>query len=200
MNDGKKQMEINFNSGKKSQEGRVVVFDLETQRSAQEVGGWNNTKLMKVAVGVAHDSLENRYITFFEDDVDKLLTLLKSADIVVGFNSRNFDYGVLKGYTNEALEKTLPTLDILEEIQKSLGFRLKLDTVAKATLGISKSASGLESLKWFKEGKLDLIEEYCIQDVRVTRDVYLYGLEHEKLLYTDRAGKIKELSVDFSRA
>jgi DEAD/DEAH box helicase domain-containing protein len=203
MTEGKKQIALDF-SAAESVEGvaeggkRIVVFDLETQKGADEVGGWNNTHLMRVAVGVAHDSSENRYITYLDEKVGDLLALLKSADLVVGYNSRRFDYGVLKGYTDEPLAKTLPTLDILERVEKSLGFRLKLDNIAQTTLGISKNADGLQSLRWFKEGKIDLIAEYCEQDVKVTRDIYLYGLENGFLYYRDRNGKKTKFEIDLA--
>jgi len=203
MNEEKKQISIDFSSpesseGKKEGGGRVVVFDLETQKGADEVGGWNNTHLMRVAVGVAHDSLEDRLIVYLDEEVGNLITLLKNADLVVGYNSRRFDYGVLKGYTDEPLAKTLPTIDILERVQDSLGFRLKLDNIAQTTLGVSKSADGLQSLQWFKEGKIDLIADYCKQDVNVTRDIYLFGLEHGFLCYRERNGKKTEFKIDLT--
>ncbi len=180
------QIGFDFNQ---EQQKRVVVFDLETQLSASEVGGWGNTHLMRVAVGVAHDSADGEYKVFYEDDMPELLKLLKSADVVVGFNSRSFDYGVLKRYTDEPLKDILPTLDLIEKVQKSIGFRVGLNNIASATVGAEKSADGLQSLKWFKEGKLGLIADYCKQDVKVTRDVYLFALTNGHLFYTDKKGK-----------
>jgi DEAD/DEAH box helicase domain-containing protein len=204
MTEDKKQIPIDFSpagnangdTGDDSQ--KVVVFDLETQKGADEVGGWNNPHLMRVAIGVAHDSSENRFIVYRDEEVEDLIALLKSADLVVGYNSRRFDYGVLKGYTDEPLAKTLPTLDILERVEKSLGFRLKLDNIAQNTLGASKTADGLQSLKWFKDGKIDLIADYCKQDVKVTRDIYLYGLENGFLYYRERNGQKKKFKIDFA--
>ena len=203
MTEDKKQISIDFSAPDKAEGAadggkRVVVVDLETQKGADEVGGWNNTHLMRVAVGVAHDSSEDRLIVYFDKEVKDLIALLKCADIVVGFNSRRFDYGVLKGYTDEPLAKTLPTLDILERVEKSLGFRLKLDNIAQTTLGVSKSADGLQSLRWFKEGKLDLIADYCKQDVKVTRDIYLFGRENGFLYYRDRNGKKTKFNIDLA--
>jgi len=176
---------------------RIVVFDLETQKGADEVGGWNNTHLMRVAIGVAYDFTDDTYHVYRDEDVPNLLALLKSADLVIGFNSRKFDYGVLKGYTDEPLEKTLATFDILEEVQNRLNFRLKLDNIAMNTLGVSKSADGLQSLQWFKEGKLDLISDYCKQDVKVTRDVYIHGVNEGHLFYSDKMGRKIKFDVKF---
>lgn len=177
---------------------RVMVFDLETQLGAKEVGGWGNTHLMRVAVGVVHDSSDNEYKVFFEDRVDDLLALLREADLVVGFNSRSFDYGVLRGYTDRPLATELPTFDILEEIQKVLGFRVGLGNFAENSLGVGKSADGLQSLKWFKEGKLDLIVQYCKDDVKVTRDLFLFGLEKKYLIYGNKSGRKIKLPVNWN--
>jgi DEAD/DEAH box helicase domain-containing protein len=195
------QLEMDFSQKKPemsagTQKKRVVVFDIETRLSADEVGGWNNKNKMRVAVAVAHDSANGEFKVFFEEQVPELLTLLKSADLVVGFNSRNFDYAVLGGYTEEPLHKTLPTLDLLEEIEKRIGFRLKLDSVAQTTLGVGKTADGLQSLKWVKEGKFDLVRDYCIQDVKVTLEVFNYAVDKKELFYSDKKGTKVSIKLD----
>ncbi|MBI3794614.1 MAG: ribonuclease H-like domain-containing protein [Nitrospinae bacterium] len=187
------QMEINFNAGR---EKRVVTFDIETRLSAQEVGGWNNKHLMRVAVVVAHDSADGQFKVFYEEQTPALLELLKNADLVVGYNSRNFDYAVLGGYTKEPLHKTLPTFDVMEEIEKKIGFRVKLDNVAQFTLGVGKSGDGLQSLEWVKQGKMDLVRDYCIQDVKVTLDVFKYAVEHKELFYSDKKGNKVSIKMD----
>ncbi len=161
---------------------RVVVFDLETQRSAEEVGGWTEARHMRVAIGAVWDSLDQRMFTYDEAHVEDLLEHLKRADLVVGFNVLRFDYEVLRGYTFENLNR-LPTLDLLKVVEHALGKRLKLDTLARATLGAQKSADGLQSLAWFKAGQMDLVTEYCIHDVEITRDLLLFALEHGYWLY-----------------
>jgi DEAD/DEAH box helicase domain-containing protein len=170
---------------------RVVVFDLETQRSAEEVGGWKEARHMRLAVGAVWDSIENQVFTYDESRVDDLIEHLKRADLVVGYNVLRFDYEVLRGYTFENLNR-LPTLDLLLVVERALGNRLKLDSLAKATLGTSKSADGLQSLEWFKAGKIDLVTEYCIHDVEITRDVLLYALNKGCLLYDKKgAGAVR---------
>ncbi|MDD5087730.1 MAG: DEAD/DEAH box helicase, partial [bacterium] len=164
------------------QDRRICIFDLETQLSAEEVGGWNEARHMRVAVGVVWDSLENRIFTYEEAQVEELISHLTRADLVVGFNVLRFDYEVLRGYTFENLRR-LPTLDLLCEVEHVLGRRLKLDTLGKATLGAAKTADGLQSLAWFREGRLDLVTDYCIHDVELTRDLLLFALEHGYLLY-----------------
>ena len=166
---------------------RIVVFDLETQRSAADVGGWNKAYLMGMSLGVVWDSHEQRFTTYFENDIDALLAHLQRADLVVGFNIIGFDYSVLRGYTRFDF-KQLNTLDILRDIHARLRYRVSLDALGRATLNSPKSADGLQALQWFKEGRLDLIEAYCQKDVEVTRDLFHYGLDNGYLIF-DRRGQ-----------
>jgi len=161
---------------------RVLVFDLETQLSAEEVGGWNEARQMRVAVAAVWDSLSDCVEVYDESRIGDLLAHLKSADLVVGYNVRRFDYEVLRGYTFENLN-SLPTLDLLEVVERGAGKRLKLDSLAQGTLGVAKSADGLQSLAWFKAGELERVAEYCKHDVEITRDLLRYALQHGYLVY-----------------
>jgi DEAD/DEAH box helicase domain-containing protein len=178
---------------------RLLVFDLETQRSAVEVGGWHNAHLMRISLAVIHDSLEQRFTTFFEADVTQLLERLACADLVIGFNVRRFDYQVLRGYTDHDLS-SLPTFDLLDEIHARLGFRVSLAHLGEETLGESKSADGLQALQWWKEGRVEEIEKYCRRDVALLRDLFEHAREHGHLLFRSRhGGKVRipmQLSVD----
>lgn len=189
-------MEIEPEKESAKKDYRILFFDIETQRSAAEVGGWKNLHLMKVAVAVVYDSLEKKFISFLEGEIEQLIEKLKSADLVIGFNLLNFDYGVLQPYTTEDLKK-LKTFDILDDVRKRLGFRLSLNHLASKTLNVKKSADGLQSLQWFKEGKMDLIIEYCIKDVEITRDLFQFGIENEYLLYERRDGGVVRLPLDW---
>lgn len=176
---------------------RIVVFDLETQRLAQDVGGWKNIAAMGISVGVAH-SERTGFRTFTEKNIHELIAMLIESDLVVGFNHVRFDYELLQPFTSMDLRK-LPNLDILTEVHKALGFRLKLDQLAAETLGTKKSGSGTDAVKWFREGRLDLIEEYCRQDVAITRDLFLHGVNSGRLLYRSRGNKVKSIPVDWRR-
>jgi DEAD/DEAH box helicase domain-containing protein len=165
--------------------GRVLVLDVETLRSAEEVGGWGKIRQMGLALAVVFDSATGEFTTYGEQEVDSLAVGLLSADLVVGFNIRRFDYEVLRAYTAADFGR-VRTLDMLEEIHRRLGFRISLGHLAEATLGISKSADGLQSLQWVREGRLDLVEEYCRRDVEVTRDLYEYGRREGYVVYLDR--------------
>ncbi len=176
---------------------RLVVFDLETQRSASEVGGWHNAHLMRVSLAVVHDSLERRFTTYTEGQVEQLLAHLARADLVIGFNVRRFDYRVLRGYTDDDLA-CLPTFDLLDEIHARLGFRVSLAHLGEETLGESKSADGLQALEWWKQGRIDEIEEYCRRDVALLRNLFEHAREHGHLLIQSRRGGRVRVPLQFS--
>lgn len=182
----------------------IVYYDLETQRSFSDVGGSNFKDQMKVSVGVVYSTLTEKYHIFGEDGMPELIDMCLSADLVVGYNHLDFDYKVLQGYTIMELAPMTTNLDMMVNIQEKIGFRLKLDSIASATLGTGKTADGLDALKWWKEYKnsgdnepLMKIAEYCAFDVKVTRYVHEYGMKHGKVMYDDKSGGISEVAVDW---
>ena len=170
------------------------VMDLETRRSAKEVGGWHRADLMGVSCAVLYDSVKDVYIEYLENRVHELIKDLERFDLVVGFNIKRFDYRVLKGYSDYDFRK-LPTLDMLEEIYNHLGYRLSLDHLAKNTLGSKKTADGLCALRWWKEGKIDKIIDYCKDDVMITKNLFIYGKKHGYLLFNNKANKTVRVPV-----
>jgi DEAD/DEAH box helicase domain-containing protein len=179
----KKVMKKDFLPKKK--ERRILVFDLETQKLAQDVGGWQNVHLMQVSVAVVFDTLKDRFHVYEESEVNALLDHLEKADLVVGFNVKRFDYRVLSAYTTKALSK-LPTFDMLQDIYHRLGFRLSLDHLASETLNQGKTADGLQAVKWFREGNMEKLIDYCRNDVAVTKDLFFFGLEKGHLVYREK--------------
>ncbi len=175
------------------------VFDVETQLSAQEVGGWHHADKMRISVAVLYEARQDRFVCYEEDAVGDLIEKLFGLDLVVGFNNKRFDNMVLSAYTSRPLS-ALPSLDILEEISSQLGYRLSLNRLAEHTLGVKKSSDGLAALRWFKQGKIDKISKYCTMDVRITRDLFLHGIRHRHLLFQNKAGHIVRLPVHFNRA
>ena len=125
----------------------IVVFDLETQNSFDDVGGYRNMRALKMSVGVTWNSADQSFHRYDEKHVPALIEELKSASLVVGFNVLNFDYEVLMAYTSEPL-RSLPTTDMLDHIYRRLGFRVKLDDLARATLNAKKSGDGLDAIRW----------------------------------------------------
>jgi DEAD/DEAH box helicase domain-containing protein len=175
---------------------RTVVFDLETQRSADEVGGWEKAHLMRVAVGVAC-VLPDAFHVYRENEVPALLALLDSADLVVGFNCLRFDYAVLSAYDPDDLARRWPTLDLLRAVEAGFGRRVGLAALGEATLGVGKSADGLTSLRWWREGRVDDVIRYCRDDVALTRDLYRFGLEQGHVLCDLKGGERVRIPVDF---
>lgn len=173
----------------------ILYFDLETQRSAEEVGGWNNISRMGMSVGVTYSNARSEYKIYGEKQVGELIHELQRADLIVGFNNLRFDYEVLHGYTPLDLRQ-LPTLDMLVDLQNKLQHRLSLDAIATATFGVEKTAEGMQAIEWFRQGKLLEIAEYCCYDVKITRLVHEFGVQNRLVHYNNRFGK--RLSVGVS--
>ncbi len=177
---------------------RTLLFDVETLRSAADVGGFGNCHRMGVAIAVACFLEDGRLAAFGERQVPELAAALRQATLVVGFNVKRFDFGVLAGYTGEDYCRTLPTLDLLEDVHRRLGFRVAMGRLALDTLGIGKSADGLQSLEWVKQGRLDLVEAYCRRDVEILRDLYLHGRREGCLFYHDQRRDVRlRLAVEW---
>ena len=183
----------------------ILYFDLETKYSAAEVGGWGNIEDMGMSVGVIWDNSDNQFHVYIEHQIQEMVEHFYRADQIVGFNHIGFDYRVVAGaHHSDAHQRSqlytklagLNNFDMLFELKKLLGHRLKLESIARPTLGTGKSADGMQALKWYKEGKLDKIIEYCKVDVEVTRDLHRFALEHGKLLYDSKLG-IKTVNVEW---
>ena len=166
----------------------LVYFDLETQKSADEVGGWGNVRDMRMSVGVTYSAARNEYRIYDERQVNELIAELQRADLIVGFNHLRFDYEVLHGYTVFDMRQ-LPTLDLMVDLQKTLDHRLSLDAVATATLGVEKTAEGMQAIHWFRQGKVLQIAEYCCYDVKITRLLHEYGMKHRQVYFLNRFGQ-----------
>ena len=165
----------------------IVYFDLETQKSADEVGGWNRVRDMGMSVGVTYSTARGEYSIYRENQVEDLIRELWRADLVVGFNNLRFDYEVLHGYTMLDLTQ-IPTLDMLIDVQKVVNHRLSLDAIAGTTLGVEKTSEGMQAIQWWRQGKLMEIAEYCCYEVKITRMVHEFGRDNKKLFYKNRFG------------
>ncbi len=175
-----------------------VYFDLETQRSANDVGGWSHKDKMLMSIGVTYSSAEGRYRIFGEKHVDDLVAQLEKADLVIGFNHISFDYEVLMGYTILDLKDRCRSLDLMVDLEAELGHRPKLDAVAAASLGVGKTAEGTQALKWWREGKVMEIAEYCAFDVKVTKMVHEFGVEHGFVKYVNRFNQEQDIPVKWT--
>lgn len=174
-----------------------VYFDLETRRSANDVGGWDRKADMGMSVGVTFSTGLNRYRIYDEANVQDLIDELCTADLVVGFNHLSFDYEVLMGYTILDLRDRTRNLDLMIDLEQVLLHRPKLDAVASETLGESKTAVGTDAIKWWQEGRIMDIAEYCCFDVKVTKLVHEYGAKHGLVKYRNRFNQALEVPVQW---
>ena len=171
---------------------RRITFDIET------VGGGNITdpRTMELSVVGIHDTETDAFSTFTKEELPKLWKIFEKADVLVGYNSDHFDIPILNKYYAGDLSK-IRSIDLLAEIKNVLGRRLKLDSVAEATLGRKKTGSGLDAVKWWEAGEYEKVKKYCIEDVRITKDVYEYALKNGKIFYSD-FGQKRAIPLDTS--
>jgi len=176
---------------------REIVFDIETQNTFQEVGGYDTKKLLISVIGCYFYETDT-YEAFEEHELPALWKRFEQADRLIGYNSKHFDLPIMNCYYSGDF-LAFSNLDLLEEIQRAIGFRLKLDDVAAATVGARKSGHGLQAVEWWKQGEIQKIKDYCLQDVKITKDVYEYGLKYHALAYEDRLGGRKAIPVNFEK-
>ncbi len=174
---------------------RKIVFDIETSNDWVSGQSFEPTDL-DLSIVCIYDSETNEYSSYLQEELPKLWPILEQADMLIGYNSDHFDIPVLNKYYPGDLTQ-LKSLDLLVEVKKSLGRRLKLDSLADATLGKNKTADGLQAVQWWKEGKIDKVREYCLADVKITKEIYDYARKHNKLKYKDWNG-VREIKLDTS--
>lgn len=174
---------------------RYIVFDLETQNTFHDVGS-NNPADLDISVGSVYDSATDSYTTVVVDEIQKLWPIIEKADVLVGYNSDHFDIPLLNKYYPGDLS-VIKSIDLLEAVRQSLGRRLRLDSIATATVGAKKSANGLQAIRWWREGNIAEIKKYCEQDVKVTKKIFDYAREHGKLFFKDGTRK-REIIIDTS--
>lgn len=178
---------------------KLVVFDVETKKAFDEVGGYYPEKLGVSVSGVwyGEEGSEGTLRGFREEEFSEMFKIFESADRIVGFNSIDFDMVALKPYYVGNLLK-LPNFDILQEVEKKVGYRVKLDALAKETLGIQKGGNGLDAITYYHEGNWEKLTKYCLEDVVITRDLYIHGLKHGELKFKNKWNEPVRVAVDFS--
>jgi DEAD/DEAH box helicase domain-containing protein len=176
-----------------------VFLDVETQKSFDQVGGYFPDRLGISYVGVC---VRNGYDGkgelqgFFEQDLPKLWPIIEHADVLVGFNIIGFDVETMRPYYSGKIEKW-PVLDLLDRFKDATGHRASLDAIATQTLGIQKSGSGLDALKYYAKKEFDKLASYCLKDVEITRDIYDFGRTKGKVKYLNKWNRLIETPVDF---
>jgi len=169
---------------------REIIFDIET------IGDIRDLSTMKVTVVSIYQYENDSYRSFEEHELGELWPILERGERIIGYNSAHFDVPILNRYYTGDLT-VIPHLDMLKMIKESVGKRFKLNDVAQATLQIEKSADGLIAMEWFKQGKVDLVKEYCEQDVKVTKELYDFGRKNKMLYYPTLTGEIMPFAVNF---
>ncbi len=176
----------------------IVYFDLETKRTANDAGGWDKKREMGMSIGVTYSTGLGEYRIYAEKDVQELIEQLNKADLVVGFNVISFDYEVLGAYTVMDLAHSTRTLDLMVDIEKIIGHRLKLDVLATSNLGVGKTGDGLDAIRWWREGRIMDIAEYCCFDVKCTKMVHEHGMTHKELQYLDKFQTRRSVQVNWT--
>jgi DEAD/DEAH box helicase domain-containing protein len=177
-----------------------VILDVETKKTFDEVGGYFPDRLgiSFVGVNVRHNfGEEGEYQSYFEQDLPKLFPLLEKADVVVGFNIDGFDMPTFTSYYSGDISK-IPTLDIMLRIKDVTGHRIGLDAVAKETLGIGKTGDGLDAIKYYQTQQWEKLEKYCLQDVKVTKDILDYGYSKGEVKFRNKWNRLITTPVDFT--
>lgn len=160
----------------------ILVLDLETQKSFKEVGKSKLEKLKVSCVGI-YDYLTDQFTSYEEKDMMKLEARLREAELLIGFNIRRFDMAVLAPYLFMPVTH-VPVLDLLEDVEAVRGHRASLDSIAGPTLKQHKIGNGADALILYKEGKMEELKRYCLEDVRLTKEIYEYGCQAGKVLFT----------------
>lgn len=163
---------------------KPLVIDFETQKSFREAP---DPRDLKISVAGVYDYETDELRSYEEHELSEMISLFEKASIIIGFNLDHFDMPVLQPYYPGDITQ-FKTFDILTDVKNILGRRIGLDSLVQATLGEGKSGHGLQAIKFFREGKMDELKKYCLDDVRLTRELFDYGVEHGKIFYPDQFG------------
>lgn len=177
---------------------RRIVLDLETKKTFDDVGGRSHFDKLGVSVVGVYRYETDEYVCFEEKEFGQLQNLLIDASLIIGFNHIQFDMPVLQPYLSVDVKKFV-CFDIMLALQEKLGHRVGLDSVASASLGIGKTGSGLDAIRYYNEGKWAELKSYCLNDVKVTKEVLEFGLKHKKIFFSSKFGdQKKEVKIDWS--
>lgn len=171
---------------------RKITLDIETAGVFE--GALLDPSTLELTLIGIHDSETNEYSSYLKKELPKLWPILERADLLIGYNSDHFDIPILNKYYSGDLTK-IKSIDLLKEVRQVLNRRLKLDNLAQATLGRGKTANGLEASRWWEKGEIEKVRQYCLDDVRLTLELYEYALKTGTLKYKDFDG-IREIKLD----
>jgi DEAD/DEAH box helicase domain-containing protein len=173
-----------------------LVIDVETKQLVQDVGGWDHIDKLGISVACAYDSKTDQFLSFRENELKSLIDLCEER-LVIGYNIRGFDLPVMVPYGLEI--HRLDVFDIMYDLQTLTRQQfMKLEAVARGTLGAGKSADGLMAVEWWKTGQIQKIIDYCLQDVKVTRDVFQFGRQNGFVRVQRSEEKVVEVAVQWN--
>ena len=172
---------------------RQITLYIETANVLPSFQRGDMTQLKLALVGV-QDSETGEFTSYVKEELPQLWPIIERADMLIGYNSDSFDIPLLNRYYPGDLTK-IRSLDLMVEVQKVLGRRLKLQSLAQATLGRGKGGDGLQSVEWWQQGLVEKVRKYCIEDVRITRELFDHAVEHGSLKYMDFKTK-REVKLD----
>ncbi len=176
----------------------TIVFDIETKKSFDDVGGWANMLELGVSLVGVYSYNHDKYRAFREEEFGQLSDVFKNAGTIIGYNSISFDVPILQQVLTGVDLTKINHVDLMVDIANTLGFRLKLDSVAKSTLNIGKSGDGLDAIKYYRAEQWEELAKYCLQDVRVTKELYDYGMSHGQVMFM-RGGKAEAIEVPWGK-
>ncbi|PIP14706.1 hypothetical protein COW98_04180 [Candidatus Roizmanbacteria bacterium CG22_combo_CG10-13_8_21_14_all_35_9] len=171
-----------------------LVFDLETKHSFRD---FSDPKKLEITVAAIFNYENNETKVFTEKEINKLFPIFESASYIIGYNVKNFDLAVLQAYYPGRVE-VFPTFDILEDIKEKIGKRISLNEVVIATLAKKKTGHGLQAINLFKEGRIDELKKYCLDDVMLTKELFEYGIKNQEIFYLNEKGKVT-IKVDWKK-
>lgn len=171
----------------------MIFLDIETKNTGNM--DFIETKKMEISyLGVIDEN--GNELDFWEKDFPKLKPLLESSDWVVGYNSISFDIPIIGNYLGEEINN-LPQLDLMVALYKTLGYRPKLDDVALATLKKGKIGHGSDAPLYWARGEYDKLQKYCMEDVRLTKELYEFGKNNGYVSYYDKKGFVKQIDINW---
>lgn len=174
---------------------RKIVFDIETSNIFQDVGSNDPADLSISVVGI-YEYDKNKYTAFVQEEFGQLWKIIEDIDMFITFNGDHFDIPLLNKYYPGNILK-IKSLDLLKEMQKATGRRMKLDQIAEGTLGTNKIGHGLDAIKWWRDGEVQKVKDYCLDDVRITKELYDYALKEGKLIFKE-GPNLNEVKLDVS--
>jgi DEAD/DEAH box helicase domain-containing protein len=178
---------------------RRLVLDLETKKTFDEVGGREQMHQLGISVVGVYDYSTGQYRCYEESELGQLQNLLIDASLIIGFNHIGFDMPVLQPYLSVNVQE-LPLFDIMADFQKIVGHRIGLDSLALATLGVGKTGHGLDAIRFYREGRMAELKDYCLNDVKITKQLFDYGIQNGKIAFHSKFGnQRKEVEVDWKR-